>query len=376
MNKTLREIYRGMPVLITGHTGFKGSWLSIWLRELGAKVVGYSIDPPTQPNNFELCGLSGKMVDLRGDVRDYDQLEKVIRQYSPRIVFHLAAQPLVLVSYEQPKETLDVNVGGTVNVLEALRRTRTRGAFVGVTTDKCYEDQNMIWGYRESDPLGGFDPYSAGKAMAEMAIACYRNSFFPPAKYADHGLAVASARAGNVIGGGDFGEYRLVPDCMKALMKGEAIVVRNPASVRPWQHVLVPLSGYLLLGARLIEAGDKFSSAWNFGPPEMKPITTEAIVEQVIRCWGSGEWTHRPVPNAKKETEVLKLNWEKAANRLNWLPVYTWERAVEQTVDWFKAYRAQRQNPREDLYSVCLTHILDYTKEAKRKGMVWFEAGR
>ncbi|MDD5207050.1 MAG: hypothetical protein PHS17_16620, partial [Desulfobacterales bacterium] len=209
---------------------------------------------------------------------------------------------------------------------------------------------------------------SAGKAMTEMAIACYRNSFFPPAKYADHGLAVASARAGNVIGGGDFGEYRLVPDCMKALMKGEAIVVRNPASVRPWQHVLVPLGGYLLLGARLIEAGDKFSSAWNFGPPEMKPITTEAIVEQVIRCWGSGEWTHRPVPNAKKETEVLKLNWEKAANRLDWLPVYTWERAVEQTVDWFKIYQRGFDHAHKDLYSVCVGQVTDYMEKGGKRG--------
>ncbi len=373
MNKTLREIYRDMPVLVTGHTGFKGSWLSIWLRELGAKVVGYSIDPPTQPNNFELCGLGGKMVDLRGDVRDCDRLEQVIKQYSPRVVFHLAAQPIVLFSYEHPKETLDVNVGGTINVLEALRRTKTTGAFVGVTSDKCYEDQNMVWGYRESDPLGGFDPYSASKAMAELAIASYRNSFFPPAKYADHGLATASARAGNVIGGGDFAEYRLVPDCMKALMKQEAIVLRNPASVRSWQHVLVPLSGYLLLGAELIEQGDRFSSAWNFGPSEVQPVTTEAVVEQAIRCWGSGEWVHRPLPHAQKETEVLKLNWEKAANRLNWLPAYAWERAVAQTVDWFKAYQAQGENGQEDLYSVSLRHIRDYTDEAKKKGMAWLD---
>lgn len=373
MNQALREVYRGMTVLVTGHTGFKGSWLSIWLRELGAKVVGYSLDPPTQPNNFDLCNLGDKMVDLRGDVRDYDRLEQVVQHYSPRMVFHLAAQPLVLVSYEEPKETLDVNVTGTINVLEALRRNRARGAFVGVTSDKCYEDQQMVWGYRESDPLGGFDPYSASKAMAELAIASYRNAFFPPAKYADHGLAVASARAGNVIGGGDFGEYRLVPDCMKALLKGEAIVVRNPANVRPWQHVLAPLSGYLLLGAKLTIAGEAFSSTWNFGPSEIQPVTTKAVVEEVIRCWKSGEWTHRPLPNAKKETEVLKLNWEKAANRLNWRPVYPWEKAVEQTVDWFKAYQAQRENAVKDLYPVCLRHILDYAQEAKQKGMAWFD---
>jgi len=373
MNKTLSEIYRGMTVLVTGHTGFKGSWLSIWLRELGAKVVGYSIDPPTQPNNFELCGLAAKIVDLRGDVRDYDRLEQVIRKYSPRMVFHLAAQPIVLFSYEQPKETLDVNVGGTINVLEALRKTRTAGAFVGVTSDKCYEDRNMVWGYREDDPLGGFDPYSASKAMAELAIASYRNSFFPPGKYDDHGLAVASARAGNVIGGGDFAQYRLVPDCMKALMKNEPIVLRNPASVRSWQHVLVPLSGYMLLGAELMRQGDRFAGAWNFGPPEVLPATTQAVVEQAIRSWGGGKWVHEPMKNAKKETEVLKLNWEKAAHQLNWLPAYAWEKAIAQTVEWFKAYQGSQGGEKKDLYSTCVGQIREYMDAARGRGMAWFE---
>jgi CDP-glucose 4,6-dehydratase len=369
MNKTLSEIYRGMTVLITGHTGFKGSWLSIWLRELGAKVVGYSIDPPTQPNNFELCGLGGKMVDLRGDVRDYDRLEQVIKKYSPQVVFHLAAQPIVLLSYENPKETLDVNVSGTINILEALRKTGIANAFVGITSDKCYEDQNMIWGYRENDPLGGFDPYSASKAMAELAIASYRNSFFSPSR--DNSLAVASARAGNVIGGGDFAEFRLMPDCMKALMKDEAIIVRNPASVRAWQHVLAPLSGYLLLGTKLLENSEAFSGAWNFGPTEMKPMTTQIVVEHAIRCWGKGEWIHEPVASAKKETEVLKLNWEKAANKLDWLPAYTWEKSVEETVAWFRAYRHRRANTHSDMYLICANHIKDYTNQAIAKGMLW-----
>ena len=361
---------RGKRVFVTGHTGFKGSWLSIWLRELGAQVVGYSIDPPTRPSNFELCGLSGRVVDLRGDVRDYDRLEQVIRSHSPRIVFHLAAQAIVLSSYEQPKETLDTNVGGTINVLEALRRTGISGAFVGITSDKCYEDRQMVWGYRENDPLGGFDPYSASKGMAELAIASYRNSFFPPEKQGAHGLAVASARAGNVIGGGDFADYRLVPDCMKALLKKQAIVVRNPASVRAWQHVLVPLSGYLLLGAELLEKGGLFADAWNFGPAEALPISTQSVVEQMIRCWGSGEWVHRPLAEAKKETEVLKLNWEKAAHRLHWLPAYSWEKAVAQTVNWFKAYQGQAKG-KEDLYPVCAGQIRDYMQEAQNKGMPW-----
>jgi CDP-glucose 4,6-dehydratase len=369
MNRTLSEVYRGMPVLITGHTGFKGSWLSIWLRELGAKVVGYSIDPPTQPNNFELCGMGDKIVDLRGDVRDYDRLEQVIKKYSPQVVFHLAAQPIVLLSYENPKETLDVNVSGTINILEALRKAGIAKAFVGITSDKCYEDRNMIWGYRENDPLGGFDPYSASKAMAELVIACYRNSFFSPS--VDNSLAVASARAGNVIGGGDFAEFRLVPDCMKALMKDEAIIVRNPASVRSWQPVLAPLSGYLLLGMKLMENSEAFSSAWNFGPSEMQPMTTQALVEHAIRCWGKGEWIHKPVASARKETEVLKLNWEKAANKLDWLPAYTWEKAVEETVAWFKAYRSRRADTHSDMYLVCAKHIQDYMKAATAKGMTW-----
>ncbi|MEW6332999.1 MAG: CDP-glucose 4,6-dehydratase [Thermodesulfobacteriota bacterium] len=373
MNSTLRKIYKGMTVLITGHTGFKGSWLSIWLNELGANPIGYSIDPPTQPNNFELCRLHDKMEDIRGDVRDYAKLEQVIEKYSPRIVFHLAAQPIVLHSYEHPKETLDVNVGGTTNILEALRKTKTAGAFVGITSDKCYEDRNMVWGYRENDPLGGFDPYSASKAMAELAIASYRNSFFPPEKIADHSLAIASARAGNVIGGGDFADFRLLPDCMKALMNKEAVIVRNPASIRSWQHVLVPLSGYLLLGVKLLENSEAFSGAWNFGPSEMQPMTTQAVVEHAIRCWGSGEWRHEPSAAPRKETEVLKLNWEKAASQLNWLPAYPWETAVTKTVDWFREYHIRRSDPRSDMYPVCATDIQDYMKDAARKGMTWCE---
>jgi CDP-glucose 4,6-dehydratase len=371
MNRTLSQTYKGMPVLITGHTGFKGSWLALWLRELGAQVIGYSIDPPTQPNHFELCRLNDKMTDIRGDICDYEKLEQVIKEYSPRIVFHLAAQPIVLLSYDCPKETLDVNVGGTVNILEALRKTKTASAFVGITSDKCYEDRNMIWGYRENDPLGGFDPYSASKAMAELAIASYRNSFFPPEKQGDHGLAVASARAGNVIGGGDFAEFRLLPDCMKALMKDEAVIVRNPASVRSWQHVLVPLSGYLLLGMRLLENSEAFSGAWNFGPSEMQPMTTQVVVEHAIRCWGSGEWVYKPVVSSKKETEVLRLNWEKAANRLNWLPAYTWEKAVAKTVDWFKEHRTRWSDVQSDMYVVAAAQIRDYMKEAMGKGMDW-----
>ena len=278
MNKTLSEIYRGMPVLVTGHTGFKGSWLSIWLRELGAKVVGYSIDPPTQPNNFDLCGLGGKMVDLRGDVRDYDRMEQMIRKYSPRIVFHLAAQPIVLISYEQPKETLDTNVGGTINVLEALRKTRTTGAFVGVTSDKCYENRDWVYGYRETDPLGGYDPYSASKGAAEIIISSYIRSFFSK----DGTPVISSARAGNVIGGGDWSKNRIIPDFMRSLEGKKPIDLRNPKAVRPWQHVLEPLYGYLLLGATMITKGHSFSGAWNFGPLYRNNLMVEDLIRRFI----------------------------------------------------------------------------------------------
>ncbi|MEZ4515518.1 MAG: CDP-glucose 4,6-dehydratase [Chloroflexota bacterium] len=263
--------YDGLTVLVTGHTGFKGSWLVTWLLNLGATVVGYSLpDPPTEPSNFIVSNLSEKVIDVRGDIRDFETLQATVAQYRPTLIFHMAAQPIVLRSVELPKLTIDTNAGGTVNILEAIRTTDSVRALVSITTDKVYENQEWIWGYRESDQLGGHDPYSASKAMAELAIAAYRSTYFPPEDYAEHGVAIASVRAGNVIGGGDFADFRLVPDCMKALMDGRPIGVRNPLSVRPWQHVLEPLSGYLWLGIKLLQDGPAFAEAWNFGPLEQK----------------------------------------------------------------------------------------------------------
>lgn len=359
-------------VLVTGHTGFKGSWLSIWLRELGARVMGFSLpEPPTQPSNFQVCGLAQRMLDVRGDVRDFERLCELIATHRPQVIFHLAAQPLVLRAYEAPREAYEVNVMGTVNLLEAVRRTNggdgALQAIVCVTTDKVYENREWVWGYRETDHLGGHDPYSAGKAMAELAIASYRRSFFPGASSEggsagrEQAIALASARAGNVIGGGDFAANRLLPDCMRALMAGEPIVVRNPHHVRPWQHVLESLSGYLTLAARLMQDGPAYAEAWNFAPQEAGGVTALMVVEKVIELWGSGEWVQEaqsaPPP---KETTTLRLNWDKAANRLGWRPVYTWEEALKATVEWYRWF--QKREPQSEMYDACVAQIVGYVE--------------
>ena len=326
--------------------------------------------PPTSPSNFELSDLSDQIIDIRGDIRDYDSLKKAILDHRPRIIFHLAAQPIVLHSIKRPKLTIDTNAGGTVNILEAVRETDSVRALVGITTDKVYENREWLWGYRESDRLGGHDPYSASKAMAEMAIAAYRDSFFPASRYETHGVALASVRAGNVIGGGDFADFRLVPDCMKALMEGEPIGIRNPLSIRPWQHVLEPLSGYLWLGARLLEEGPKFGEAWNFGPREQRGIPAKQLAEKLVELWGSGSWLHTDPGFAKVETGQLRLSWEKAATLISWQPVYTWEEALSEIVDWFKAYQRALSQP-VDMHLVARQHILAYTERAGELALPW-----
>ena len=364
---TFGNAFAGLPVLITGHTGFKGSWLTAWLLELGANVIGYSLpEPPTRPSNFTASRLSNHINDLRGDIRDLDALCQAIKAHRPQLVFHLAAQPIVLRSVELPKLTIDTNAGGTVNVLEAMRLTDSVRALVSITTDKVYENQEWMWGYRETDQLGGHDPYSASKAMAELAIAAYRSTYFPAEKYTQHGVAIASVRAGNVIGGGDFADYRLVPDCMRALMAGEPIGVRNPLSVRPWQHVLEPLSGYLWLGVKLLQEGPAFGEAWNFGPLEQKGIPAGEIAAKLVELWGSGSWEHSEPGYAKVETGQLRLSWDKAADRLNWRPAYTWQEALGEITDWFKAYQRD-----EDMHQITRTHIHDYTQKAQGVGLDW-----
>ena len=359
--------FQDVSVLVTGHTGFKGSWLGIWLRELGARVTGYSVDVPTSPSNFRASRLDQRIEDRRGDVRNLDALCATMAQCRPQIVFHLAAQPIVRQSYALPVETFETNAGGTVNVLEAIRRTPSVRAAVIVTTDKVYENREWAWGYRETDALGGHDPYSASKAMAELAVVSYRRAFFAP----QGGPSVASARAGNVIGGGDWAEDRIINDAVHALREGRLIPVRNPGYVRPWQYVLEPLSGYMWLAARLITEGEAFAEAWNFGPAEKRAVTVQELVEELIAVWGTGSWQDASDPDAPHETGTLRLSWEKAAQRLNWRPVYDWREALRATAAWFKAYDGA---PEEDAYARCKAQIVRYTQRARELDIPWAEA--
>lgn len=371
MKNLFANVFAGKKVLVTGHTGFKGSWLTLWLIELGAEVIGFSLDTvTTTPNHFDLCGLGERIQDVRGDIQAYTAVAHTIHTYRPDIIFHLAAQPLVLRGVSEPKLTFDTNAGGTINVLEAIRHTDSVRVLVNVTTDKVYQNQEWLWGYREQDRLGGHDPYSASKAMAELAIHAYQHTFFPAARYATHGVAMASVRAGNVIGGGDFADFRLVPDCLKALMADEPIGVRNPLSVRPWQHVLEPLSGYLWLAAQLWRAGPAYGEAWNFGPLEQRGISTQEVAEKLIELWGNGRWLHTDPGYAKVETGLLRLSWEKAAARLGWRPVYTWEEALAEIVAWFKAYQSQ-----QPMYPITQSHIAAYVTHAAALGLPWVGDG-
>ncbi len=369
MQAAFGNVFAGMPVLVTGHTGFKGSWLSLWLKELGADVSGFSVDVPTTPSNFEAARLGGRVRDRRGDISDLAALCQAIEAHRPRVVFHLAAQPLVRAAYARPKETFDANAGGTVNVLEALRLTKAVRAAVFITTDKCYENREWLWGYRETDALGGRDPYSASKAMAELAIAAYRQSFFPAERYAEHQVAVASARAGNVIGGGDWAPDRILPDSVRALAEGRPIDVRNPRSARPWQFVLEPLSGYLWLAARLLAEGAGLAEAWNFGPPEPTAVSVAELVEKLVALWGAGTWQAASTGPAPHEAGQLRLSWEKAAARLGWRPLYAWPEALAQTVDWYKTYYAGPAGT--DMYALCARQIARYTACARAAGVAW-----
>lgn len=366
MKNLFDNVFDDLTVLVTGHTGFKGSWLSIWLAEMGANVIGYSLpDAPTTPSNFVVSRVGERMIDIRGDIRDLDLLRQIIAQYRPKLVFHLAAQPIVLRAMQEPHLTFFTNALGTVNLLEAVRTTDSVRAVVSITTDKVYENREWLWGYRENDRLGGHDPYSASKAMAEMAIESYRHSFFAREEE-ERPLALASVRAGNVIGGGDFADFRLVPDCMRALMAEEPIQIRNPLSIRPWQHVLEPLSGYLQLAARLLQDGQAFAESWNFGPLEQKGVPAQALAEKLIEQWGSGSWRLVDPDLPKVETGQLRLSWDKAATRLDWRPVYTWDEALAEITAWFKAYQQS-----ENMYDVCQAHIQAYVERAQTYQLAW-----
>jgi CDP-glucose 4,6-dehydratase len=344
-------IYRGKNVLVTGHTGFKGSWLSLWLHLMGANVIGYALEPATEQDNFVRCGLQNKFTDLRGDVRDPALLKRVFEIYQPEIVFHLAAQPIVRRSYEIPAETFETNVMGTVHVLDAIRSSGSAKAGVVITSDKCYENREQIWGYRENDRLGGYDPYSASKGCAELVAAAFRSSYFGP----NSGKAIATARAGNVIGGGDWSQDRLIPDCIRALMKQEVIVLRNPDSVRPWQFVLEPLYGYLLLGEKLLRDSAKYSGAWNFGPDFDSIAPVKKVVRLLTNFWGNNPGVLSAAPqNAPHESELLSLDCTKAKTLLKWRPRLNLQHALKYTVEWYK------NDCTEDVYALCERQIASY----------------
>ena len=329
--------WRGKRVFMTGHTGFKGSWLSLWLQQLGAEVTGYALKPPTNPSLFEVAKVERGMRSIIADIRDAEALAKAMREARPEIVIHMAAQPLVRYSYEAPVETYATNVMGTVHLLEAVRQTDTVRAVVIVTSDKCYENKEWPWGYRENEPMGGYDPYSNSKGCAELVTAAYRNSYFNPAKHSEHGVAIASGRAGNVIGGGDWAADRLIPDILRAIEAGQPVNIRSPHAIRPWQHVLEPLSGYLKLAEKLFTDGPAYAEGWNFGPADEDAKPVQWIVERLTQSWGEGaswELDTNPQPH---EAHYLKLDCSKAKAKLAWYPRWQLSATLAGIVEWHKA---------------------------------------
>lgn len=350
------EFWHRKKVLLTGHTGFKGSWLSLWLQSLGAEVIGYSLGPPTEPSLFQLAGIGRGMVSILGDIRDLRQIVRVISDHQPSIVIHMAAQALVRQSYQEPVETFATNVLGTVHLLEAVRCTNTVHAVVIVTSDKCYENQNDHRAYRETDPMGGFDPYSSSKGCAELVTASYRNSYFTALNKGTR-TAVGSARSGNVIGGGDWAIDRLVPDCLRAILEEREIRIRNPDATRPWQHVLEPLGGYLLLAEKLYEDGGRYAASWNFGPDETEAKPARWIVKRICESWGpQARWTIDR-GHQLHEASYLNLDSAKAKAQLEWKPQWNLESALEATVTWYKAYQS-----RSDMRLTTLDQIQSYQR--------------
>ena len=334
LNNDFYSVFKGKRILVTGHTGFKGSWLAFWLQKLGAEVLGYALPPLREYDHFNLLHLDQHIKHIEANILDIKQLKKIIGDFKPEILFHLAAQALVRISYDQPKETFDVNVGGSINVLDCVRSCESIRALIYVTSDKCYRNKEWIWGYRENDELGGHDPYSSSKAAAEIVFSAYMNAFFQHR----NDLGVASVRAGNVIGGGDWAFDRIVPDCVRALKAKKPVVIRNPHAVRPWQHVLEPLSGYLKLAAMLLTDPTGFSGAWNFGPQNEHTVTVEDLAKKIISEFGYGEIDYKPDLVFKKETNILRLNCDKANTQLQWFPKWNVDDGINYTIDWYKRY--------------------------------------
>lgn len=355
LTQTHPDFWCGKRVLMTGHTGFKGSWLSLWLQSMGATLRGVALAPPTDPALFDMANVAEGMEHRIADIRDFVAMKAQMEEFRPEIIFHMAAQPLVRLSYSQPIVTYATNVMGTVHVLEAARQSGTVKAVVNITTDKCYENKEWVWGYREDEPMGGHDPYSSSKGCAELVSSAYRKSFF---KTED--IAMATVRAGNVIGGGDWALDRLVPDILRALEKGQPVQIRNPHAIRPWQHVLEPLSGYLLLAERLYENGQTDAEGWNFGPRDEDAQPVQWIVERLCEAWGQGAtWTVQP-GNHPHEAGYLKLDISKARQRLQWSPRWSLQTALSHITDWHRAWLSGA-----DMRACCLEQIDQYQSEYK-----------
>jgi CDP-glucose 4,6-dehydratase len=359
------NFWEGKKVLITGHTGFKGSWLSIWLKYLGAEVIGISLDPPTEISLYKQANVAKGMLSLREDIRNGSAIKRIFKEHKPQIIFHLAAQALVRYSYEEPVETYEVNVIGTLNILEAIRSIDTVQAAVMATTDKCYKNEENKHAYSETDTLGGHDPYSSSKAAAELLIASYRDSFYPKIQLENHNTAIATVRAGNVIGGGDWAQDRLIPDIIRAFTEGYELEIRNPDAVRPWQHVLDPLSGYIQLAELLATRGNDFAEAWNFGPDSEDEYTVNWIVEQMAKSWGKDAKWKVDKDNHPHEANYLKLNCKKANNNLNWFPKWNLSQSLKKIIEWHK--------PENSMYSInqiCLSQIDEYSSELVKNSKI------
>lgn len=356
--RTLRDFYKNKKVLITGHTGFKGSWLTIWLNQLGVQVIGIALEPKTDKDIFVLARLTSKITDYRQDIRDLEKVKEIFAKEQPEIVFHLAAQALVLPGYKEPVSTFETNIMGTVNILEACRQTESVRQVVIVTTDKVYENKEKLTGYKENDPLGGYDPYSASKAAAEIVTQSYHRSFFQsPNK------SVATARAGNVIGGGDWSQHRLVPDFIKSIKKNKPLIIRNPDSVRPWQHVLEPLFGYIHLAMKMAQNPRKYSGAWNFGPEDNDFATVKELAQLLIHLYGAGSWEIDTTMEKPHETKVLRLDIDKTREILGWKPVLDFRQTVQWTVDWYKNFNDS------DVYQLSANQIENYSHQWKLRNL-------
>lgn len=351
--------FRGRTVFVTGHTGFKGSWLALWLNRLGARVTGYALAPPTDPSNFVTSGIEALLArHVNGDVRDAEKIRAAMGACQPDVVFHLAAQTLVRQGYVDARETFEANVMGTVNVLEAVRGLERPCTVIIVTSDKCYENRAPEQRHKECDPFGGSDPYSASKAAAEIVTECYRRSFFRPENVRAHGIKLASVRAGNAIGGGDWAKDRIVPDSIKALIANRPVLVRNPRAIRPWQHVLEPLSGYLMLAGRMLESDDpRLCSGWNFGPRAEDEATVQELVGLILRAWGGTRWENTKNGNQPREELVLRLSTEKAERELGWKARWNMEETTKRTAAWYRKYHSE---PRRSTREICLKDIEEY----------------